>query len=158
MVSLAQLGRSPGVMAKLYDLSLAVREDVPIPPGEVRQPAVYERWLEFHQHPTLMQEAYFIAVADGVHIGTSNLWHSPEPDMIRTGLTAVRREYRRRGIAMGLKVRALSFAKELGFRRSVTDNASINLPMLAINDRLGFVRNPIWVHYVADWPAAAAGS
>ncbi|HET6317721.1 MAG TPA: GNAT family N-acetyltransferase [Chloroflexota bacterium] len=152
----AALGSSTESMSKLFDLQLAVREDVPIPTGEERQPLVYEEWLENHNHPTRVDEGYFVAVADGRYVGVSSLWQSPEADTIRTGLTAVRREYRRRGIALALKVRALSFAKAAGYRRTVTDNASINQPMLAINHQLGFARHPAWIHYVCTQVYAGA--
>jgi mycothiol synthase len=142
-------------MGKLFDLHQAVRDDVPMPPAKVRQPLTYQEWLENHDHPTRIDDGYLIAVVDGRYVGVSSMWQSPEADMIRTGLTAVRREYRRRGIALALKVRALTFAKARGYRRTVTDNASINQPMLAINEQLGFVKNPAWAHYVAEWPAVA---
>jgi GNAT superfamily N-acetyltransferase len=58
------------------------------------------------------------------------------------------RSHRRRGIAVGLKVHALKFAKDLGYKRTITENAAVNVGMLAINGQLGFVRNPAWVRYV----------
>ncbi len=157
VVTREQLGETEDAWRKLFDFQLAVREDVPLPPGETRQPMSYEEWLEHHDHPTRIDEGYFLAVDDGRVVGVSNMWQSPEPSEVRTGLTAVRREYRRRGIAIGLKVRALSWAKAAGYARTVTDNASINRPMLAINERLGFVRKPAWIHYVAQWEAASQG-
>jgi GNAT superfamily N-acetyltransferase len=100
-------------------------------------------------------EGYFLAVADGQFVGVSNLWQSPESDMIRTGLTAVRGAYRRRGIAFALKLTALAWAKAQGYRRTVTDNASNNRPMLAINEALGFEKKPAWILFVANWSAAS---
>jgi RimJ/RimL family protein N-acetyltransferase len=67
---------------------------------------------------------------------------------LRTGMTGVRREWRRRGIALALKVRSLEFAKAQGFRRVVTENETNNRGMIAINDRLGFVKQPAYVHYL----------
>lgn len=145
----AALGDSPDVLGKLFDLQEAVRDDLPLPPGDVRQPQTYQEWLDNQNYPTRIDDGYFIAVLDGQFVGVSNLWQSPEADMIRTGLTATRREYRRRGIAFALKVRALSFAKARGYARTVTDNASINRPMLSINEQLGFIKHPAWIHYVA---------
>ena len=99
----------------------------------------------------MLPPGYFVAVDGDEYVGTSNLWLSPEPDVLRTGLTAVRRAYRRRGIAFALKVRSLEFAKAHGYKRVQTENELNNRGMLAINDELGFVRNPAWVHYLKSF-------
>jgi RimJ/RimL family protein N-acetyltransferase len=49
---------------------------------------------------------------------------------------------------MGLKIQALTFAKTLGVRRVRTDNSAENVGMLAINQQLGFARNPAWIRYL----------
>jgi mycothiol synthase len=72
---------------------------------------------------------------------------------LRTGLTAVRRAYRRRGIALALKVRSLEFGKANGYSSVQTENESNNRGMLAINDELGFVKNPAWAHYLKSFAA-----
>jgi len=79
------------------------------------------------------------------------MWRAPEPDGLRTGLTAVKRAHRRRGIAFALKIRALEFAVAQGFKRVQTDNEANNRGMLAINIELGFVKYPAWVHYVKSF-------
>jgi len=147
--SLADLGLStPGVREKLYDVWREVIWDVPIPPGEQRSEISFERWWAGYQQPELFEAGYFLALDGDAYIGLSQLWYSPEPDVLRTGLTGVRRAYRRRGIALALKVRALVFAREQGYRRVLTENESNNRGMLQINEQLGFVKNPAWMHYV----------
>ena len=94
---------------------------------------------------------YFLALHGGEFVGTSQLFRSPRRGELRTGLTAVSRTHRRRGIAFGLKAHALKLAKELGYQRVITDNAAENEGMLAINRALGFVRNPAWVRYVKSF-------
>lgn len=67
-----------------------------------------------------------------------------EPDGI-TGLnisTGVEREYRGRKIAQALKLHGIRYAKSKGLKRLVTHNDSKNVGMLAINDKLGYVRQP----------------
>lgn len=59
--------------------------------------------------------------------------------------TGVRPEQRGRGVAQNLKLAVTEHARRLGFARIVTNNLSTNAPMLAVNDRLGYVRQPgIW--------------
>ncbi len=155
--SLDELGVSdPDVQRKVYEMWLDVRQDMPIPPGEVRAQVPFELWWDQLDVPSLFPAAFFIAL-DGIRfVGTSQLFRSPEAGEVRTGLTGVVRSHRRRGIALGLKVHALTFARRLGFKRTITENSSENVGMLAINQRLGFVRNPAWVRYVKTFGPPAS--
>lgn len=150
--SWAELGEDdPVVRQRMYELALAVRFDVPIPPSDQRAEMSFEQWWKGHDRPDRLAAGYFVAVVGDQYVGTSQLWRSPEDGEVRTGLTAVRREYRRRGIALALKVLALKFAKAEGYRHVVTENEINNRGMIAINDRLGFVKNPAWVHYLKSF-------
>jgi GNAT superfamily N-acetyltransferase len=147
--SFAELGSDDSaVRRKIYEMWLEVRDDVPLPPTEVRTPVSFEQFWEHSDRPSLLPAAYFLAFDGDDLVGTSALWLAPQPDTLRTGLTAVKRAHRRRGIAFALKVRALEFAIGQGYKRVQTDNESNNRGMLAINVELGFVRSPAWVHYV----------
>jgi mycothiol synthase len=146
--SLAELGANDSVVQhKLYEMWLELRRDVPHPPSDETVDISFERYWEQNDRPQLLPAGYFIALDGEEYVGTSQLWLSPEPDMVRTGLTAVRRAYRRRGIAFALKIRSLEFGQAHGYKRVQTENELNNRGMLAINDQLGFVKNPAWVHY-----------
>jgi mycothiol synthase len=151
--SLAELGASDQtVQQKLYELWLAVRHDIPSPPDDVRSDVSFEEWWGRNNRPTLLPAGYLVAIVGQQYVGTSQLWLSADPAELRTGTTAVLRAHRRRGIALALKVRALEFGQAQGYHRAVTENEVNNRGMIAINDQLGFVKNPVWLHYLKSFP------
>jgi len=79
--------------------------------------------------------------SDGAISGLTETWYYPdEATMMFQGFTAVREAYRGRGLGKWLKAAMLLRIPE-GFpqvRTIVTNNASENAAMLAINERLGF--------------------
>lgn len=62
----------------------------------------------------------------------------------------MKREYRGRGIATALKVRTVEYARGRGYRQIRTENEIHNAPMIAINDRFGFQRQPVWITFWKD--------
>ena len=111
-------------------------------------------WVKrVRDNPNLIPEAYAVGVdeATGEYVGVSNLWRlQGEEDALETGLTGVRRAYRRRGVALAMKLRSLRWAKEQGYRLVKTWNATNNEGMLAINEALGFEKRPAWIDYIHD--------
>lgn len=84
-------------------------------------------------------DAFFLAKADGRFIGYTAL--DPDhrdPGAIGTGPTAVRPEYRGRGVATAMKVLALTHARQQGWRTASTRSAS--QVMIRVNEKLGFQR------------------
>lgn len=101
-------------------------------------------------NPDFLPEAWFIAIdPDGDHwVGESALWKSAgDPDVLYVGVTGVRREYRRKGIATALKLAAVQWAKDAGIREVRTWNAQQNRAMLSINEAMGFEKIPAWISY-----------
>jgi GNAT superfamily N-acetyltransferase len=92
-------------------------------------------------------DTFFLAKADGVFIGYTALGTDYcDPEAVWTGPTAVRPEYRGRGIAAGLKVLALTHAKQHGWQTATAFSASP--AMIHINQKLGFQRRGAEVRLV----------
>jgi GNAT superfamily N-acetyltransferase len=75
-------------------------------------------------------------------IGMSDMAYTAETRSMHTGFTGVHRDYRGRGIALALKVLAVDAARRLGAAAMRTENDARNMPMLAVNRRLGYVPAP----------------
>jgi mycothiol synthase len=75
-------------------------------------------------------------------VGTTELETSDTNPDLHVGLTGVLREHRRQGLALALKLHSVQHAQTHGFPRICTYNASRNRPMLEINERLGFEKEP----------------
>ena len=83
----------------------------------------------------------------GEYVAQSNLWKT-DGDYLHVGMTGTRRAYRRKGLALALKLRTMEFAKANGVKELRTGNESNNRAMLAINEAMGFVKQPIWMDFV----------
>ena len=80
----------------------------------------------------------FVALADGEIVGYSGLCRTAEDGVAEDGLTVVRRDWRRRGLATALKRAELAWAARNGIRRVETWTQTGNEGMRAVNERLGF--------------------
>jgi GNAT superfamily N-acetyltransferase len=148
-----ELKTDPEAVRKAYAMHEAARVDVPSidPPT----PSPYERFEEnVLRSPYALPEAHFIAVRAGRYVGESSMGkEGADPGVIYQHLTAVLRDERGTGIAMALKLRTVEYATSAGFREIRTWNASINRPMLAINEALGFAKQPAWITFGKDLSA-----
>ncbi len=137
---------------RLYDADVEMSQDIPY--HETPTPDPFDVWEKRHlNHQNRVPETYLLAMDGDEIAGVTILFKSgATAETLFTGLTAVKRPYRRRGLAMALKVANLSYAKE-NFRTKagkapavMTENEENN-PMYTINERLGFVRQPDWLVY-----------
>ena len=138
-------GKESSLLRELYELAQDCWADVPLPVPYTR--VSYEQWEEKElKNPSLLRDGFFIA-SDGSRLaGYSNVWRTEkEPGTLYQAMTGVRREYRRRGVAMALKLRVLDYAKEKGYDVIKTWNDSANFQMLAANTKLGFKREVGWI-------------
>jgi GNAT superfamily N-acetyltransferase len=145
--TLRELESDPDRNPKLYELNWEVLQDEPSPEPPTKPS--YEFFLDRLAHnPNLLPDAYFIAVHGNEYVGLSSLWSSQGNQDLYTGDTGVSRSYRRRGVALALKVRGILYAKAHGHPIVKTWNESRNQPILALNGRLGFVRQPAWINFL----------
>jgi GNAT superfamily N-acetyltransferase len=131
---------------RLFELYLEVERDSP----DVGGSSVIT--LEDYQRENLtssrtIPRAYFVAVSDTAFVGLSELFQSDAPATLDTGATVVKRAYRRRGIALALKLRAIEFARSRGARRITTGFAAHNHASVALNLKLGYLPEPSWITF-----------
>jgi mycothiol synthase len=141
-----ELETDPERNYKLYALENELVMDVPT--MDERTPITYDTFMHTINSLYMLPNAYFVALCNDEYIGVNTLYRSRASNHLQTGLTGVKRAYRRRGIATALKLRGIAYAKEHGYTMLRVTNDAINKPMLTINERLGFVRRPAWITMV----------
>ena len=100
----------------------------------------------FEDMQSRMLESKFFAAA-GVRLALENdqviaystADENPEQNESYNYGTGVKREHRRLGLALALKLESIAWARARGSKRMVTFNESQNLAMLQLNQKLGFV-------------------
>ncbi len=145
--TLRELEGAPGHWQKHHALGEEIAADVPS--AEPRTPVEKSVWQSaLLKNPGLVRDAYLFAVKGGEYVGVTMLRSSQSDGDLTTGLTGVKRAYRRQGIALALKLKTIAWAKQNGYPRIKTWNEANNRGMLGINARLGFVRQPAWLDMV----------
>ncbi len=134
-------------LEKLYDLHTDVRADVPQPDDYTVQ-TLEEFQQQLVDHPDYLPDGHFLAKDGDADVAESFVFRSHElRDVLYQALTGTRRTHRGRGIAVALKLRVIDYARSRGYREIRTWNDTLNAPMLAINTKLGFVRQPAWITF-----------
>ena len=137
----------PDWQRKVYELEWIFEQDepTPIPPKKIPFEQYQKDTL---QNPDFTPELWFVAVDGDRYAGMSCLWPDKmKPTKLNTGWTGVDRPYRRKGLAMAMKVAALSHAKQMEQVTVIeTDNHETNW-MFQINLRLGFQPIPAYLHF-----------
>jgi len=137
---------------KLEELVWTYDQDMPMPDGIKHTRAPFEQFMKY----TLVFEenAYgveIIAVLDGEYIGSTDIsvYHKSEPNKGWTGGLGVLKEFRRKGIATAIKIKAIERLLKKGVTEIRTDNEENN-PMYKINVALGFNPVPFSFDYSKD--------
>lgn len=95
----------------------------------------------------------FVALHDGELIGCAGLYlDTDRPERAENALTAVRRDWRGRGIAAYLKRRTLRWAADNGITELYTWTQAGNTPMLTLNERLGYVTGKVSISLSRPMP------
>jgi mycothiol synthase len=139
-----ECARDAGALRRAYDLHNAVVADIPFPAPFT--PPSFDYFVRSNvESPRALPEAYFIARIGDTYVGEANLHRPATGIALHHSVTGVLPAYRDRGIAMALKLATIAYAQAHGYAQIRTWNETGNAGMLAINDRLGFVRQPAWI-------------
>ncbi len=133
--TLAELGDTEANRKRLYELNKLCSADIP-----GRGPFYsYEQYRDARlQTDSYTPAGIILAVEGDAWVGMSaSSWHK-EQSFVFNEMTGVLREYRRRGIATGLKVLSIQFAASLGASVIYTVHAAANVAAIAMNRRLGY--------------------
>jgi GNAT superfamily N-acetyltransferase len=132
LTTYAAEGDSEANRRRLYELVMEVRRNSPweaVPPDSLEP---FSAWVEDLKR--WAPETVVIAEADGEWVGVTT-----SPDWPYTGVAP---RYRNRGIATALKAHQLALHQAAGGGPVETENHARNLPMLAVNRKLGYVFGP----------------
>lgn len=144
--------KDPENLKRIHAVDMEISKDVPHPPDVSPTPIDFSMWLEYAADaPWSINNAFFLAVVDGEYAGVSSLYKPKIGDWLTQGLTGIRRGFRGRHIATALKVKTVEYARDHGIREIRTWNEINNEPMLAINTKFGFVRQPAWITFTKDY-------
>ena len=141
--TLPELENDPERNRKLYDLDWELSLDVPgdLAGGIGRRGL--DRYVEYAiTGPFALPEGFFVAVKGDEYIGLSHVLSYEKGVILYQGLTGVKPPYRRQRIGLAMKIRAIAYAQATGHAIIKVENDAKNGPMLAMNERLRYVRQP----------------
>jgi GNAT superfamily N-acetyltransferase len=145
-VEFVSLEERPELLEAAYPLAQEGYGDMPIEGLDIS----LETWL---LEGGTLPEGSFAALADGEIVGYAGLlrW-ADDPTKAEHGLTVVRRDLRRRGLASALKERQIAWAAANGVRQLVTYTQTGNESMQAVNARLGYVTTDVTIAFTRSLP------
>ena len=131
-VEVVSVGERPELLRESYELASQGYADL-----ATDRPASISlrQWL--HEEATL-PEGSFVALAGEKIVGFSGLLEHDNPGTAEDGLTVVRRDWRRRGLALALKQLELAWAAGNGYTEVVTWTQTGNEGMRRLNEQLGY--------------------
>jgi len=152
-VTIVPLADRPGSELELFEVHREAIADLPSTDDLTPDYDSFYGWEL--AHPSRRFDLSFVALHDNEVIGYAMLGAVPASDDAENVMTAVKRNWRRRGVASALKAAQLAAAKSAGFRGIVTLNESRNEPMRRLNERLGYTAQPAQLRMRGPLAAAA---
>ena len=124
-------------LTKLHHLRIQLDKDVL--GMETRSPMSYEAFVREVEAQNSLADAFFIAYKEAEYLGMSCLiLHSTDAKALNQTTTGVRPDYRSLGIATALKWHGIKYAHTHGYDAIHTYMDGTNLPMIKLNEKLGF--------------------
>ncbi len=145
-IEVVSMAERPELLEQSYELAQQGYQDMAVP-WSVHVPL--EEWL---RDEATLPGGSLVALAQGEIVGYSGLMEHDDDGVAEDGLTVVRRDWRRRGLARALKERELAWAAENGIREVITWTQTGNDAMRAANERLGYVYRDVSITVVAPLP------
>jgi mycothiol synthase len=141
-IELVSFAERPDLIPAVFEVDNEVSVDVPA--HAQHDPTQYADWTrENLEGPGAFPEACFVALAGDEIVGYTALRrYGAKSVEAENRLTAVRRPWRRRGIATALKRAQIEAARAAGIERISTTNDEQNVGMRGVNDRLGYEPQP----------------
>ena len=145
-LTLAAEGNTPTARRQLYEVNCTASIDDPAATDDVFDP--FEDY-EVHVLDTywFQPEGQFMAFDVDRAVGLSAVSYFAETNSMHNMLPGEDPDYRGRKIAQALKLLTILHAKAIGAASIATQNDSVNAPMLAINRKLGYVRQEGLGHF-----------
>ena len=126
------------VLQRIHDLDVVAGKDMPR--TGAYNPFSFEQYRRFFlEGENFLPDAWFLAKRGNQYVGISSGAREPaQPQVLQQYFTGVRPEFRRRRIALVLKLMLIEYAQQNGYARIETWNDSLNAPMWTLNKELGF--------------------
>jgi GNAT superfamily N-acetyltransferase len=107
--------------------------------GDIDLPEDLREWLwDELEHPNLSPEGSFVVLDGDRPVSLGFLTVDPKRRVAYNVLTATFPDFRRRNLALIVKLASARWAAEAGIERLLTENDSENAGVLALNERLGY--------------------
>jgi GNAT superfamily N-acetyltransferase len=138
-IAFLTLAERPDLIAGVHAVALEAFPDIPGGDEPIEAGDLAEFRARDVDRPGIPADAFIVALAGDDVVGYANLMLAPGSTTVAWhDMTAVRRDWRGRGIAAALKRATIAWAIHNGITALDTGNDEANAPMRAVNARLGY--------------------